>query len=73
MALPKAIREMPLWSDAPFAGQIPAGLDIRRGNDASGRDLVVVSNAMHKAFSFPAELIVDNNLPEFFLERLKTL
>lgn len=68
-----AIREMPVWKDCPYAAQIPKGLTVRRGEDASGRSLIVVSNQNHKAFSFPILMIQGESLPEFFVERLKTL
>lgn len=71
--MPTAIREMPLWKDHGFESQILPGLSVRRGTDASGRDLVVVSNQAHKAYSFPISLLESGLLPQFFVERIKTL
>jgi len=68
----QAVREMAVWPDHGFEG-IPDKLTVRHGRDASGRDLVVVSNAAHRAFSLPLLMIADGKLPDFFLERLKTL
>ena len=69
----KAIREMPVWPAHPFENQVPKGLTVRQGEDASGRSLVVVSNQAHKAYSFPLELVKNGILPDSFLERVKTL
>lgn len=71
--MPKVIREYDLWPDHPFQAHVPVGLTVRRGEDASGRALVIVHNSKHKAFSFPLELVENGNLPGFFQERLKTL
>lgn len=71
--MPTPVREMPVWEDHGFDGQIPPGLTVRRGQDASGRNLVVVSNQQHKCFSFPILMIENGQLPEFFIQRIKTL